>query len=88
MDINYDMLPAHMQEGTKRYIEEGIQPGGFLTKVICNDLFGAYRRADDVNMSRMKDWVLFFYNEAPSNCYGSQESMNNWIRDIHIKKTA
>jgi hypothetical protein len=79
MDIDYSSLPHYMQDGVRRYIEDGIPPGGFLTAVICNDLFGAFAKADHVNQRAMKDYVVFFYNEAPCGCWGSREVMNTWI---------
>ena len=34
-------ISDHMMEGIMRYIDHGINPGDFLTAVICNDLKGA-----------------------------------------------
>ena len=79
MIIDYDELPAHMRQGTKNYIENGVLPGSFLQAVICNDLFGAIRKADDINIQRLEDWLLFFYSDAPDGCYGSKEKMIAWI---------
>jgi len=77
--IDYSRLPEHMQGAARRYIERGITPGDFLTAVICNDLVGAIQRADDVNTAAMRDWVMFFYNDAPSGCWGSSAAMDDWI---------
>lgn len=76
---NYNILPEHMQGGMKRYIEDGIPPGGFLYAVLCNDLMGAVRKADDINQHRLIDYARFLYNEAPSNCYGSPQKVEAWI---------
>ena len=81
-NINYESLPEHMREGTRLYIEHGIEPGGFLTAVICNDLFEAFGHADWINQERMKDWVMFFYNEAPAGCFGSRKKMDAWIKQV------
>lgn len=77
--IDYSQLPEHMQEAARLYLEHGVRPGDFLTSVICNDLFGAMGRADCVNQQRMFDICSFFYNEAPSGSYGSEEKMSNWM---------
>lgn len=77
--LNYELLPGHIREGVKRYIEKGIEPGSFLTAIICNDLKESFGRADETNRARMFDIVGFFYNEAPSRCWGSQETMNRWM---------
>lgn len=68
--INYSTLPF--------WIENGIYPGGFLTAVIHNDLVEAIGRADHINRVRIADIVSFFYNEAPSSCWGSPEKAKKW----------
>jgi len=80
MDIDYSSLPAHMVEGAQAYIEERRAVGQFLTAVICNDLFEAFARADGINIAYMHDWIKFFYNEAPSPCYGSPAKMKLWLK--------
>ena len=80
MQINYDRIPEHMQGAAQRYIEKGIPPGSFLTAVICNDLRGAFQRADHINTDAMLDWVSFFYNDVPGNCYGSPEAYDAWLK--------
>lgn len=77
--LNYNLLPEHLREGSKRYIEYGILPGDFLQAVICNNLRESFARADDINIPRMFDIVSFFYNEAPQPCWGTKEKMNKWI---------
>lgn len=81
--VNYNLLPEHIRGGTKRYIEQGILPGDFLQAVICNNLRESFAQADDININRMFDIVSFFYNEAPSLCWGSKETMKNWIEKNH-----
>lgn len=78
LEINYDDLPPHIRGGVKRYIEDGILPGDFLQAVICNNLKESFMHADEINTQRMWDIVSFFYNEAPMNCWGSQERMVQW----------
>lgn len=77
--IDYSDLPEHAQASVQRYIEHGIEPGSFTTAVICNDLTGAIRYADDINRARLHDIVSWFYNEAPAPCWGSAEKMDAWI---------
>ena len=80
MEIKYELLPEHIRIGMRLYIEEGVQPGHFLTAVICNDLKESFARADDTNRMRMFDVVRFMYNVAPGACWGSAKKMNNWIK--------
>ncbi len=75
----YAQIPAHMQEAIRRYVVQGIQPGDFLTAVITNDLRNAVNRADETNLPLLKVYVQWFYNEAPSACWGSHEMMHEWM---------
>ena len=77
--LDYSKIPAHIRDGVKYYIENGIEPGSFLTAVICNDLYMAIIRADDINRARMGDIVRFFHNEAPSACWRSFQNFEAWV---------
>lgn len=72
-------LPDYMWGGVQRWIFDAIPPGHFLSAVICNDLKDAVGRADETNRAALADWVLFFYNDAPSECWGSVAAFNHWI---------
>jgi hypothetical protein len=74
------LIPHHMHDGIVLYLLHGIEPGGFMTAVICNDLKNAFGRADHINREAMFDYVNWFYNAAPSECWGSVENMNDWIK--------
>lgn len=77
--IDYSPLPQHMQGGMKLYLEHGIEPGGFLTSVLANDLRGAVKRADSINKHFLLgyiDWLLEF---APHGSWGSYDLVNLWI---------
>lgn len=81
----YDLLPAHMRSGTKDYIEHGTPPGGFLRKVLENDLVGAFVAADAINSVQMEYWSIFLWNYAPTNCWGSPEKVDAWI-EMHRQR--
>ena len=74
--IRHDMMGA-----IRRYIEHGIPPGSFLTAVIENNLSEAVGRADDENCENLPAFVAYFYNEAPSPCWGSPEKRRAWIAE-------
>ena len=84
--VDYSKLPEHMQGAAQRYVEKGLPPGDFLTAVICNDLYGAVNRADEENARALKEWVQFFYWEAPSQCWKSKEAMSAWIKQGGLHK--
>lgn len=72
-------IPERMMGGITRYIEQGVPPGDFLTAIICNDLYEAVGRADDENIANIPAYVGYFYNNAPSQCWGSVEKFNAWM---------
>jgi hypothetical protein len=79
--LDYSKLPGHIQGGVQRYIEKRIEPGSFLSAVICNDLREACACADDINRHRLFDIVSWFYCEAPGNCWGSPEKFLAWLSE-------
>ncbi len=77
-NIKYEMLPDHMQGGMRRYVENGIQPGSFLTALLSNDFMEAARKADNVNLHNLYIYASFFHNELPEECYGSPAAVKSW----------
>jgi len=69
----------NMMGAIYRYIRHGIPPGSFLTAVIENNLSEAVGRADDENLENLPAFPAYFYNEAPSPCWGSPEKRRAWI---------
>lgn len=77
--FNEFYIQDHMMEAIKRYVEDGIKPGDFLTAVICNDLKEAVWRADEKNMKNLLAFVAYFYNEVTATIWGNEEMMKDWI---------
>lgn len=73
------LIPEHTRGGVIRYIQDRIEPGGFLMAVLENNLKEAIGRADHINRSALNDIVSYFYNFAPSTCWGSPEKVKAWI---------
>jgi hypothetical protein len=88
---DYSKVPGNMTMNGAifRYLEHGIQPGHFLTAVICNNLKEAFSHADSQNQELMHEWVKFFYNDVQSDAWGSPEKMEIWLdsfdEDGHLK---
>lgn len=76
---DWDLLPEHMHDGMQLYVERGIEPGGFMMAVLCNDLRGACERADAINRHKIFNIVAFLYNCVPAGCWGSPEKVQVWI---------
>ena len=77
--IHYDKLPPQMIDGTRRYVEQGVEPGGFFYAVLCNKLVDAYGKADQTNTYAMREWASWLWNECPSAAWGSEEKVAAWI---------
>lgn len=75
-----------ISESTKdsldRYVNHRIQPGGFLTAVLSNDLVGAVGRADSFNKKVIPEIITYIYNQLPSNCWGSSEKVQDWLNGV------
>lgn len=85
--INYDMLPEHMRDGARLYIEHGVPPGGFMTAVLENNLVKALARAHGTDRAAMFEWASWLYNECPGNAWGSEEIVNKWIESHETERT-
>jgi hypothetical protein len=80
-------IPERFKESLIRYTE-GLHTGGFLEKVLENDLFGAIARADSEALVALPDIVGYIYNEIPQGCYGSPERVTLWLRMSDAERAA
>lgn len=74
-------IPDYMITGILNYLVDRVQPGDFLSSIITNDLKSACHYADANNMWLIPVYVAFFYNQAPSTCWGSKERMEQWLSE-------
>ena len=74
-------IPSYMQGGLLRYIVNHIEPGSFLSAVLCNNLKEAVACADEVNRNILCNYVFFLYNYAPSQCWGSAHRVEKWLEN-------
>src|ERR1700688_125871 len=77
---DWSLIPSHCIGGLRRYIENGIEPGSFLTAVLSNNLRHACEYADSTNKHRLFDYCQFLYSYAPSECWGSPERFDAWVK--------
>ncbi len=68
----------HLIQSLRDYFEHGLQPGGFLTAVLSNDLIGACSRADVESAKLLWHIAYWCYNNLPSGCYGSHQNVIAW----------
>jgi hypothetical protein len=76
---NYDLIPPTIMEGLNLYVEHGLRPGGFLTAVLCNDLFGAMAKADEMSARWLPALCTYIYNNVPGLVWGSEGMVEAWI---------
>jgi len=74
------LIPPHMHGAIRRYLENGIVPGSFLTAVICNQLKESFMFADEENRKHMYQWADFMYNYMPFDSQGSPEKFRAWVK--------
>jgi hypothetical protein len=78
--ISYDTVPvSYMASGMRRYIENGIEPGGFMRALLRNDLRGAVAAADAMNLVHIPHWVVWLENNLPGAAWGSDDRYTAWI---------
>ncbi len=75
---DYDLVPPHLRNGMREYIQRGHVPGDYLQAVIANDLNDALSRADENSMGSLGVLTTWLYNDAPGGCWGSRGIMNAW----------
>lgn len=74
-------IPEHCKDGLRLYLTHGIEPGGFLLGVLCNDLKGAATRADQTNARYLAEYAKLMMWGMPAGAQGSAENVERWISD-------
>ena len=80
------MIPAHTKAALDRYVNHKILPGGFLMKVLSNDLFGAVAQADSENAAALPEIVKYIYNQLPANAWGSQDLVYKFVENAFYQR--
>ncbi len=71
----------------QRYIYFGMAPGSFLQAVITNNLRLAINGADDDwTIKDVRNLLLWFYMEAPSQCHGSKKNFDAWCAAKQVER--
>lgn len=72
-------VPEYMRDSVEEYVQLGKPTGEFLAAVIQNNLKQAVMYADENNIGQLPAYMNYFYNYAPSDCWGSAAAMKRWI---------
>jgi len=77
---NYETAPNQsMVPSIKRYVDNRISPGHFLTALFSDKLTDTFARADETNTPLIKDWVTWVYAEMPASMVGSAEKVKQHL---------
>jgi hypothetical protein len=79
--LMYDIGPENWK-ALERYVEEGIETGGFLRSCLENDFIGAMTRAHPHSRPDLPDIAQYINWEVPPEAHGSAEAVQRWI-DTH-----
>ena len=79
LNFNNSRMTEQSKESMYNYFVHGLEPGGFMTRVLSNDLCGAASRADFVNIALLGEYAKWLVNHAPYQSYGSPEAVRGWL---------
>jgi hypothetical protein len=79
--MNKKQIPQHVKEALDRYINDRIEPGGFLLSVLSNNLFSVVFLADNENYDSLREIVDYIWNELPLRSWGSSNNVNEWLKN-------
>jgi hypothetical protein len=81
-----EAIPDTTHSALVRYFLHGLEPGSFLTSVLCNmDLYTAVGKADVWNQRALSQIVVWLHTYAPDGSYGSQEAYEGWLNNNNIR---
>jgi hypothetical protein len=72
-----------IKDSLRRYVEQGIAPGGFLLAVLSNNLMEAIGRADEYNLQSLRAICGHVYCKLPAGCHGSELKVNEWLKKFN-----
>jgi len=72
-------IPDELRGAFVRYIEQGIQPGSFISAALENDFCAACTHADTQNRFVLYDVAIYIYNYVPSVAWGDRRAIAAWM---------
>lgn len=75
---NWSTLPRHCVPGLKRWLEHGVQPGGFLSAVLCNNFSNVVFKSDQRNAGPLLEYAIFLWHDMPLGSWGSVDRCQAW----------
>jgi hypothetical protein len=78
---NWDLRNKYLAQTLEHYVMRGFEPGGFVTSMLANDLFGAVAKADHWNKPAIAQIAQEIEKNVPTTAYGSYEAFQAWVND-------
>lgn len=78
-NINYNMLPEHMQDSMRGYVERGERPGTFLLFILAHKIYEAAGHADEINLVNLHTYIKFMYNYLPLMMHGDEHTVEKYL---------
>ena len=78
------VIPTHTKKALDNYFLRGWEPGGFLTSILTNNLYGAVTSADIANRHAIWEIVTWLTTDpiVPVRSWGTKEHVSNWLDDV------
>lgn len=76
--LSRENVPANVIDSLNLFRDHGMDCGGFLHSVLCNDLREAVSRADANNLRIIPDIVFLLHNDYPAGMWGSPDRVRGW----------
>lgn len=75
------LLPAHSIEQITAYLQEGVEPGGFVLDILTHGPTSdiPWRHADVMNQHAKTAWLRFFDQHMPLIAWGSELKVSAWM---------
>ena len=70
-------MPLALAGGFQRYLEHHVRTGSFLESILANDLVGAIRQAESLDLVEL--CVNFLLWNAPVQSWGSPDRVKAWV---------
>jgi hypothetical protein len=82
-------IPQHTVEALDNYFLRGWEPGGFVTSILTNELYGAVRSADYANKHVIYEIVQWLTLEpiVPKDSWGHEKLVECWLHDVDNRRT-
>jgi hypothetical protein len=85
--LGFSVDNSYLDEALYNYLIHGIEPGGFLTAVLANDLRLAVGRADHWNRQRFCGIVEDIEYNVPAASRSSYRAVSDWCANINSCRT-